>query len=93
MARTSSIYDRFDLGGGRMVRRCWVNFQCRGVLLTWITVGQGPIVLAVGTGGGCLDIFSLIYYFSFLSPSVWETARYRLETVLPRANVLNFTSL
>ena len=41
-----------------MVRRCWVNIQCRGVLLTWITVGQGPIVLAVGAGGGCLDIFS-----------------------------------
>ena len=40
-----------------MVRRCWVNFQCQGVLLTWITVGQGPIVLAVGAGGGCLDIF------------------------------------
>ena len=40
-----------------MVRRCWVNFQCRGVLLIWITVGQGPIVLAVGAGGGCLDIF------------------------------------
>ena len=33
------------------MRRCWVNFQCRGVLLTWITVGQGPIVLAVGEGG------------------------------------------
>ena len=38
-------------GGGRVVRRCWVNFQCRGVLLIWITVGQGPIVLAVGAGG------------------------------------------
>ena len=51
-----------------MVRRCWVNFQCRGVLLTWITVGQGPIVLAVGVGGGCLDIFfshlSLLFSFS-----------------------------
>ena len=34
-----------------MVRRCWINFQCRGVLLTWITVGQGRIVLAVGAGG------------------------------------------
>ena len=65
-------------GGGRVVRRCWVNFQCRGVLLTWNTVGQGPIVLAVGAGGGCLDIFSLLYHFSFLSPSLWETARYRL---------------
>ena len=25
----------------------------------WITVGQGPIALAVGAGGGCLDISSL----------------------------------
>ena len=31
---------------------------------TLITVGQGPIVLAVGAGGGCLDIFTLIYPFS-----------------------------
>ena len=36
----------------------------------WITVGQGPIALAVGAGGGCLDIFSLVYFFSFLSPSL-----------------------
>ena len=65
-----------------MVRRCWVNFQCRGVLLTWITVGKGPIVLAVGAGGGCLDIFSLIYHVTFLSPSLWETARSRLKYCL-----------
>ena len=62
-----------------MVRRCWVNFQYRGVLLIRIIVGQGPIALVVGAGGGCLDIFSLIYHFSFLSPSLWETARYRLK--------------
>ena len=30
-------------------------------------------------GWGCLDIFSLVYRFSFLSPSLWETARYRLK--------------
>ena len=65
-----------------MVLRCWVNFQCRDVLLTWNTVGQGPIVLAVGAGGGCMDIFSLIYYLSFLSPSLWETTRYRLKYCL-----------
>ena len=41
-----------------MVRWCWVNFQCRGVLLIWKIVGQGPTVLAVGAGGCCLDIFS-----------------------------------
>ena len=40
-----------------MVRWSWVNFQCRGVLLVWIRVGQGPTALAVGAGGGCLDIF------------------------------------
>ena len=44
----------------------------------WITVGQGPTALAVGAGGGCLDIFTLIYPFFPLSPSLWETARYRL---------------
>ena len=69
-------------GGGRVVRRCWVNFQCRGVLLIWITVGHGPIVLAVGAGGSCLDNFSFIYHLSFLSPSLWETARYRLKYCL-----------
>ena len=69
-------------GGGRVERRCWVNFQCRGVLLVWMIVGQGPIALAVGAGGGCLDIFSLVYLFSFFSPSLWETARYRLKDCL-----------
>ena len=44
----------------------------------WIIVGQGLIVLAVGAGGGCLDIFTLLYLFSPLSPSLWEMARYRL---------------
>ena len=47
-----------------------------------IIVGQGPIALAVGAGGGCLDIFSLSYNPSFLSPSLWETARYRLKYCL-----------
>ena len=109
------------LGAGRVVRRCWVNFQCRGVLqiwitvgqgvvgwsggamvlgklpvpgrpTIWITVGQGPTALAVGAGGGCLDIFTLLYLFSPLStfiypffplsPSLRETARYRLKYCL-----------
>ena len=48
----------------------------------WITVGQGPTALTVGAGGGCLDIFSLLYPFSPLSPSLWETARYRLKYCL-----------
>ena len=68
--------------GGRVVRWSWVNFQCRGVLLVWIRVGQGPTALAVGAGGGCLDIFTLVYPFSALSPSLWETTRYRLKYCL-----------
>ena len=30
-----------------------------------ITVGQGPTALAVGAGGGCLDIFLIYPFFSF----------------------------
>ena len=65
--------------GGAMVLN---NFKCRGVLLIWLIVGQGPTALPVGAGGGCLDIFTLIYLFSPLSPSLWETARYRLKYCL-----------
>ena len=47
-----------------------------------ITVGQGPTALAVGADGVCLDIFSLAYPFSPLSPALWETARYRMKNCL-----------
>ena len=36
----------------------------------WIIVGQGPIALAVGAGGGCLYIFTLRYLFSSFSLSL-----------------------
>ena len=48
----------------------------------WITIGQGPTALAVGAGGGCLDISTLVYPFSPLSPCLLETARYRLKYCL-----------
>ena len=48
----------------------------------WITVGQGLAALAVGAGGGCLDIFTLIYPFFPLFPSLWGMARYRLKYCL-----------
>ena len=35
-------------------------------------VGQGPIALPVGAGGGCLDIFTLLYLFSPLSNSLGD---------------------
>ena len=37
-----------------------------------ITVGQGPNALAVGAGGGSLDIFTLIYPFSSFSLSLGD---------------------
>ena len=45
------------------------KFPVPGVLLIRIIVGQGPTALAVGAGGGCLDILSLVYHLSLLSPS------------------------
>ena len=48
----------------------------------WITVGQGPTALVVGAGGGCLDVLLSSILFSSLSPSLWETARYRLKYCL-----------
>ena len=33
----------------------------------WMIVGQGHIALAIGAGGGCLDIFTILtFYFYFL---------------------------
>ena len=53
------------------------NMHCRGVLLIWKMVGQGPTVLAVDAGGaGCLDIFFGGLSFYFLSPSLRRTAQY-----------------
>ena len=37
-----------------------------------ITVGQGPIALEVGAGGGGLNIFTLIYPFSSFSLSLGD---------------------
>ena len=46
------------------------KFQCLGVLLIWIIVGQGPIVLAVGAGGGLFGhFFSAISSLFFLPHS------------------------
>ena len=50
----------------------------------WMILGQAPIALAAGAGGGSLDIFTLLYPFSPLSPSLWETIRYRLRYCLKR---------
>ena len=65
------------LWGGRVVL---CKFPVPGRPTFWIIVGQGPIALAAGAG--CLDIFTLLYPFSPLSPSLSETARYTLKYCL-----------
>ena len=39
----------------------------------WTIVGQGPIALAVGAGGGCLDIFTFLYPFPSFSLSLGDS--------------------
>ena len=48
----------------------WCDGAVPGRPTIWITVGQGPTALDVGAGMDCLDIFTLIYPFSPLSPSL-----------------------
>ena len=52
----------------------------------WITVGQGPTALAVGAGGGCLDIL-----LSSLSLSL-EAGPIETETLSQRAVKPNTTN-
>ena len=65
------LFGRFFLssvGGGRVVQWYWVNFQCRGILLIWIIVGQGPTALVVSRcGWGWFGLFfaHLSFHFSF----------------------------
>ena len=49
------------------------SFQCRGVLLLWHLVGQGPAALAAGAGRVGFFIFFFIFssrlsYLPFLMP-------------------------
>ena len=58
------------------------NLPVPGRPTNLMIVGPGPIALAVGADGGRLDIFTLLSPFSPLSPSLWETTRYRLKYCL-----------
>ena len=63
--REKTIYSGGWSGGAMVLGKLPVP----GRPTIWIRVGQGPTALAVGAGGGCLDIFTLIYPFSPPSPS------------------------
>ena len=46
----------------------------------WMIVGQGLIALAIGAGGIVWTFYSpLSFLSSFISPFLWDTARYRLK--------------
>ena len=64
------------------MRWCWVNIQCRGVLLIWIRVGQGPTTITVGAGGVVWTFSQSIVPLFFLP--LWEAAGYRLKFCLKR---------
>ena len=66
-------------GGGRVVLG---KLPVPGRPTIWITVEQGPTALAVGAGGGCWTFLLSSVFFSPLSLSLWETARYRLKYYL-----------
>ena len=58
-----SVFPGLPFTGGTPICICNVRgggLQCRGVPLIWLIVGQEPTALAVGAGGGCLDVFSLV---------------------------------
>ena len=57
------------VGGGRMVLG---KLPVPGRPTILITVGQGPIALAVGAGGVGLDFFTLIYPLSSFSLSLGD---------------------
>ena len=44
------------------------NLPVPGRPTIWMVVGHGPTALAVGAGGGCLDIFTLVSPFSICLP-------------------------
>ena len=53
-------------GGAKVLDNLPVPGRPTILMILW----QGPIALAVGAGGGCLDIFTLLCLFPSLSPSL-----------------------
>ena len=52
------------------------------MVLGKLPVPGRPTILMIVGQGGCLDIFTLLYLFSPLSPFLRETAQYRLKYCL-----------
>ena len=72
---------QFVFGGGRAVRWSLVNFQCRASY--YLDDSRARAYCACSRcGWGVVWTFLLSSILSFLSPSLWETARYRLKYCL-----------
>ena len=52
----------------------------------WITVAQGPTALAVGVGGGCLDIFALSSFSLSLGDGPIKTDILSQRVVKPKTS-------
>ena len=70
-----------DIGVGRVVRWRWVSFQFRGVLLSWIRVGQGPTALAIGAGEVVWTFLLSSIIFLFFLPLSGRMSEIDLNTV------------
>ena len=73
-----SLGDRGWSGGAMVLGKLPVP----GRPTIWITVGQGPTALVVAAGGVVWTFVLSSILFSPLSPSLWETSRYRLKYCL-----------
>ena len=60
LSMTDNVNTTWGWSGGAMVLG---KLPVPGRPTIWITVGQGSSALVIGAGGGCLDIFTLIYPF------------------------------
>ena len=69
---TTKIVQNMTRGGGSGGAMVLGKLPVPGRPTVLITVGQGPIALAVGAGRGGLDIFTLIYPFSSFSLSLGD---------------------
>ena len=73
MGTEYELVSRFTLGwGGSGGAMGLGKLPVPGRPSIWITVGQGPTALAVGAGGCCLDIFTLLSFLSSFSLSLGD---------------------
>ena len=68
--RVGVVWTFFLLSGSVMVLG---KLPVLGYPTIWMIAGQEPVALAAGVGWGCLDIFTLLYLYSPLSPSLGDS--------------------